>query len=422
MIVPALQAIGSSVFVVYPASEACAGISLEFARIVDHKDTLTAEVTITTIGAGEVAWSRVNLTSAQGRNALSKTANDKSPEAPWPDVVNNACRMVARHLRAGEPALELVAVAATTQDAYLIPGLVPKHKTTILFGDGGSGKSLLALATALYGVLGHPLSARWTVAPIGRALYLDWESDRQDHEGRLWGLTRGLEEAPPGRLYYRRFHRPLTDHLDAVQADVARLGVDFVVCDSLGAAGGDEPESADAAIRTLMALRSLDVTVVAVAHVSKMMADSGAPARPFGSVYVANLARSTIEARRQETAGDDRELVISLYQRKSNTGPLSKPSALGFAFDHDGKISCHSAQVDMTRASLPARILDELRAGEKNAQELAEAMDATVGAVRARLGDLKNARKVIQLGDHLPGRGKKGMWGLPLTKRTADEP
>ena len=92
VIVPTLAAIGSSLWIVYPPSESCAGISLEFARLVDHRDTLTAEVTITTVGAGEVAWSRINLTSAQGRNTMAKLAEATSPEAPWPLVLDQACR------------------------------------------------------------------------------------------------------------------------------------------------------------------------------------------------------------------------------------------------------------------------------------------------------------------------------------------
>ena len=65
-----------------------------------------------------------------------------------------------------------------------------------MFGDGGVGKSYLALALALAGLLARPLSARWRVAPLRRVLYLDWESGRDEQQARLWRLTRGLGSTP----------------------------------------------------------------------------------------------------------------------------------------------------------------------------------------------------------------------------------
>lgn len=145
-----VKPIGSSVFVVYQES----GITLEFSRIVDHRDTLSAEVSITSIGAGEIAWSRVNLASVQGRNALIKAAEETSPEAPWRRVVDQSCRLVARHLRKGEPLVTLTGkVASPTRE--LMPRLLYEGESTEVHADGDTGKSLFALTIACALALGR---------------------------------------------------------------------------------------------------------------------------------------------------------------------------------------------------------------------------------------------------------------------------
>lgn len=408
-----LTPIGSSLFVV----DAVAGITLEFARLVDHKDTLTAEVTITSLGAGEVAWSRINLTSVQGRNTLSKAANDQSPEAPWPDLVNAACRLVAKHLRAGEPAVAIVP-AEPNGHRYLVPDYIPRGQITVLYADGDTGKSLLALAIAVAGLQGHPLSRRWPVGDMRRALYLDWESDRQTVNERAWGLTQGREQLAPDAILHRRLYRPLTDHLDAVKGDVDRHGIDFVIVDSLAPAAGLEPEGGDAAVRTFAALGSLlPATILVIAHVSKAAADEQGPARPYGSVFVRNLARSLVEARRQDSADGDRRLVVNLYHRKSNLGVRAKASALAFDFDASGGIAISGAEVDMARAGLPDRILDAMREGAETVTAISEAIESTPESVRRTLHRLENRDKVVRLTVTDGGRSKNTQWGLRVANR-----
>jgi hypothetical protein len=82
---------------------------------------------------------------------------------------------VIEHVRTGEPSVPLTP-ERFGPGKWLVDGLVPKDDITVVFGDGGVGKSYLALSTALAGLLRRPLSNRWRVAPLERVLILDWES------------------------------------------------------------------------------------------------------------------------------------------------------------------------------------------------------------------------------------------------------
>lgn len=702
MIAPTLRPIGSSVFIVYPASESCAGLSLEFSHLVDHKETLTAELSITSLGAGAIYWGRVNLVSGQTRALVAKACDEVSPEAPWRHVLDESCRLVAAHLRTGEPAERLVPEAPTGH-RYLVDGYLPLSQISILYADGGclagdtiletpggavrvehalgvqrvwalsptgqpvatwahvsvkgfadlwrftlqdgttitvtgahrfltsrgwtradacgvgerlagcaraqlastggtapsawrpdalrsrgtdagwrdhysvdrrrcdrrlpaesgtgragarqsagvparslrrssgdapelsegdnrpdrasfhrtksdyvlaapwlgaeecradaspstphpenipvfrpfpkgwpgpqpvdestqseaeaggdlfsrpgvyhrtitaiakwpagpyydlqvpgyenylagglwhhnSGKSLLALAIAAAGILGHALSPRWRVGPVRRALYLDWESDRQTHAERLWGLTSHREAPPADAILYRRLWRPLTDHLDAIRADAARHEADLVIVDSLAPACGPEPESGDASVRTLSALGALlPATILVVAHVSKTSGDGGGRTRIYGSVFNTNLARSTVEVKLDEARSADHRLAMSLRHDKSNLGPKVKPSALTFEWDEAGHILVSGGEVSSSIKSLPDRIADAIRGGRRSAHDIAEEVGRPVNEIRARLADSRGARWDSFAEPDTNGHRAKVLWGLVERQRT----
>ena len=202
-----------------------------------------------------------------------------------------------------------------------------------------------------------------------------------------------------------------------MRAEVARGGVDLVIADSLAPASGPEPEHADAALGALLALRSLAVTVLCIAHVSKAQADTKAPSRPYGSVHIQNLARSVIEARGSE-ADDQEESTVSLYHRKSNQGRRQSPSALRFTFDPTGAIRVGAGEPDTGGASLAFQILDALQAGPLKSARLAEQLDSMPNAIRAAMSRLEKRNMVMRLGESGVGRGHETEWGLVDRKRT----
>jgi hypothetical protein len=127
--------------------------------------------------------------------------------------------------------------------------------------------------------------------------------------------------------------RSLADEAPRLRADLARQDVQLIIVDSLVPACGPEPEGADATIRTLNALRSFaGTTRLVIAHVNRNDADkTRGTTRPWGSVFVRNLARAAWEIKRIETDGPD--LVLGAYLTKRNDGKRGiAPWGLRFAF------------------------------------------------------------------------------------------
>lgn len=407
-----LKVIGDSIWCVWKDAQ----VTIEFSLLREHSDGLSAEANLCHLVSNDLTyWARVNLASSVSRASLAKGATEAINGLPWRYYIDTACLAVAKQHRTGTPAVPLTPLRPDPAARWLIDGLVLRNMTNIVYGDGGSCKSLLGLTIALAGLTGRPVvnQDRWHVAPVQKVLFLDWESTEQDWRERLWGLCNWQgSHPPPESIFYRAMTRSLAEEISAIKREVAVHGIDLLIVDSLGASCGHEPESADAAIRTMNAIRSLGgVTTVIIGHVSKASADHTGPSRPYGSVYVWNLARSNVEARASEEGGTDR-VTVTYYQRKTNYKRMG-PTALTFAFDDEhGLIGVLPGEADLSRAGTPRQIIDALRQGSKDPYELAEELGQPVKTIQWQLGRLKTSGVVQKIGDSRGGRGRKTQWGL----------
>jgi hypothetical protein len=242
----------------------------------------------------------------------------------------------------------------------------------------------------------------------GAVLYLDYESCLEEHQDRLAGLLAGLgRENAPG-IFYRPMARALADDTATLRAEIVRHNIGFVIVDSYGPACGAEPETADPAIRMMNALRSFaPATRLVIAHVSKAGAENRGPSRPYGSVYVTNLARSVWEARRSEDDGGA-DLNLGLFHRKVNRGRLLAPLGFKVTFD-EGGIFLGSQDLQhqpdlLARASLAFRLQKALAGGARSVAELVEETGKSTDTVARTLRRLRGSGKVIDLAD--------AKWGL----------
>jgi hypothetical protein len=371
----------------------------------EHSEGIAGEVLVTCAGV-EVpgGWGKVNLASPRSRDELGKRLTHAAPKIPWPVIVERTCRLSVEAARAGNPTV-VVVPRMRTGPRYLVDPLAPAGETTVLAGDGGAGKSYLAVALALAVCADARLPGSMRAELHGPVLFLDWESTEEEFAERALYLATGLG-CRVRDLHYKAMVAPLTAELAAVQADVHRLGAVAVVVDSLAPASGPEPEGADAAVRTMTALRSLaPASRVVVAHVSKASADGGGPARPFGSVFIQNLARSVWEGRRSdEESGDD--LLLGLYHRKVNAGRKHRPLTLRLSFGADA-VTLSAA--DMTeapdlldRTSLVHRLRTALARDPQSVEALAESLGVPLDTVRRTLNRYRSKRVFVPLADSSP--------------------
>jgi len=397
--------------------------ALVLTALRDGSDGPHAEVQAFLAGQ-EIHRARIGLMSTTSRETFTKATGMRAPlprkgsiAVDWRSLLEVASSRATDTLRRGRPAV-LLDATPLSGPRYVMEPFVWHTGLSMIFADGGSLKGHLAVALLIAAVTGRPLPGGIRPVQPLRPLYLDWETSQEDLNDRVCRHALGFGIAPPADLIgYRQMERPLAMDVAAIRAEIHRLRADFLIVDSWGPACGIGADGSDATMAAVAAVRSLALPCLALAHVSKVMADSKGAARPYGSVFNANLARNVWEIKRAE-GGDEHDAVIGCYHRKINDGRRRPPFGLRFDFDgEDGPITLSAAPIAdrhdlLGKLSLRQRILNVLRPGALTTEEIAEATGAAVSQVTARLRELaKDRQQVVKVGDG-GGRGNPARWGL----------
>jgi hypothetical protein len=258
----------------------------------------------------------------------------------------------------------------------LLEPLVLSNQPTIWYGNGGDGKSYMALAAGLSIHTGQALLGIEPTQRLRVAL-LDWEADAWTHHQRMRALTPDVDL--PDLLYVACHGLPLSAQVDRLKAVIDKHQIGFVIVDSVALACDGPPEESGAAMDFFNALHRLQVGSLLIAHVNR----SGDPGRPFGSAFWHNMARLTWHFRKGQLAAD--ALIVTLTNHKNNTGPQAKP--LSFRLDFTGGQTTISpvgavAHCDDEPATLRGRLINALRGGALTYDELAERLDAPADTIR----------------------------------------
>jgi len=274
---------------------------------------------IRTASDGTVSLADFNLGSLSARKQRAQHLREvtKTADIDWFALIEELSREVIVAEREGSGAVSLASIDVPTEDAWEVAGvaLLQRHPV-ILFGDGGAAKSYLALWFAMQ------LAARGL-----RVLYCDWEFSGEEHAARLRRLHQG---AALPEIRYLRCHRPMVHEVDRIRRIVKAERTNYVICDSAAFAADGPPESAETAAAYFLAVRQFGVGSLHIAHVTK---SEDGDQKPFGSVFYHNSARATWNAKRATDTAVENEMVVALYNRKSNIGPLRPTVGFRFRFE-----------------------------------------------------------------------------------------
>lgn len=385
---------------------------------------LTAEIEVRCsrdIDNALVHHAQMNLVSTQTRTSVVRALDARTPDIDWGAALEMVCHLALRQWREGEPVLDLRCVSPREGSRFLLPPFVEYGGPTILFAEGGTGKSLFGLAIAASIASGEQLLG---IAPTRReaALYLDWESDAETHADRLRALCMGQGIAPSlPAVHYRRQAASLAESAPHIRKVIAEKQIGFVIIDSMGAARGGEPESADSTIRLFNAARSLGVPWMGIDHVTKNGGD--VQTKPFGSIYTVNLARLTWRLEQVEEAGNGR-VLIAASNHKANNGRLEKRRGyeVEFRSDDDGRPIYVAYQDRDTRdmpgmlpkLPQPLQVTEILRANNgampiEDIQRCLEAEGITTQRDTLRMTLNRHKDRFVPTGE-----GKAIRWGLRL--------
>jgi hypothetical protein len=285
----------------------------------------------------------------------------------------------------------------------LLLGKLHAQEHSILFGDGGTGK----------GVIAAWLAARLT--RDGRTvLIVDYEYHMNyEWRPRVEGFGGDMEAV--GVL---QPVRPIWDISGWLRTQAEPY--DYVIIDSVTyACVGEEVEKSVTATRYTAAVNQLGKPVLSIAHVTKQNAD---PNHPFGSIFWSNGARVTIAVSRQRP--EDPESPRLVRNPKTNQRGPFPPVLIDWSWlGQDGPPGCtcskpppdqvgmrhHLHETSMApsqtqmvrdaRAALLAKLGREPSSTETHGAIVAEYADKAppLATVKARLSSIVNSDRVVRV-------------------------
>jgi hypothetical protein len=291
---------------------------------------------------------------------------------------------------------------------YLLKDLVLAAYVTLLYGDGGVAKSLLALALAV-AIAGD--SKKWLGREVESCpiLFLDFELDSEEQARRVYQLCRGqgLDTPPEDLLYMSALGHPAREAFTVALEACKEHGVGLMVVDSLGPALQGDAEAARDVIgffqKSIEPFRAEGIAILIIDHQSRLQQGQSYQSKgAFGSVFKTNLARSVIQA--QATERGEGTLTVRLRQKKHNFGPLAEPFGVKLSFTEEA-VSLEAMELDASElaeeATLNAtdRVKLALENGPAYPWEIAEHTALALKTVKNALTGLRKQGVVEPTGE-----------------------
>ena len=392
------------------------GIDVTIGRVTrDYSRSPQAEIIIDMNGhlvpgrEPRVFRGRLGLLSRSGIKGCVDTLKRRVPSEPWEDIIDDICDKALNNQRTRmRPKIVGLKEPERERPAYQVWPLLPSRQPTIIYGQGGIGKSWLAVY--LCALVDNGITVNGLNADVGNSLYVDWETDRDTIEARAWAVKRGEPQIDDAwGLRYQPAQGPLIDWIDTLAAYVVAEKFDLVVFDSVGLALGGDANDAETVLAFFGALRQLEATTLLVDHMTK--GPDAQERGAFGSVYKRNSARSLWEMRQSQNG----EMTMGLYHRKANNSRLSPPFGLSLEIVEDDDYAIQSARFsrcdvtddpDLAKGvSAPLRIMAALGHGALDLESICETLhDIPRATIEPNLSRMVKSGKLVK-----PDRGMFGL-------------
>lgn len=357
-----------------------------------------------------------NFSSPRARSTLKTEMLKKYPESiagikvDWDSVLEQLSTLTIEQRNEGAPVEELWTDGDISSPEYKLFPILPEGEPTIMFADGGSGKSYIANYIALCITLpwlDNPLKLK---PKMGNVLILDYETGGNTVRYRLQRILRGHSLAHIA-VNYRRCLIPLCKEIDKILPILTEKMIDTVIIDSaFGACDGDLNENATAK-NFFQAVRLMPATTLILHHVAKNI--KGSDKSAYGSAYFKNAVRSSWELVADSEPGDP-NLKLALFNRKANNSMLHKPIGVEIDFiDPNGpvtfrRIDAEDNSVFTSRMSVSKQIEIALLKSPLSTAELSEAIGETENKIRVYCSRLKKDSKIMRLANDKWGAVAQG--------------
>lgn len=289
---------------------------------------------------------------------------------------------------------------------FLVQDVIARGMTNMIYGMGGSLKTILGLhlATSVAAGADYWLGHKVDPAP---AMVIDVELDARAQKSRMEHISRGLglSKMPDSLFYTTGTDRDIRTVLQQAIEDCDRYGIKFLVLDSLTwAMGGDVSDAAvvlDFMTNYITPFENAGISLLALDHVSKPVKGvSWRDQTPFGSVFKFNKGRCIwqVHGDRPKAGDTGRDLVFR--HEKSNFGPILDEHVVRANFSKGliNIVRTDKDPADITPETTEERAMRALQDGPMFPTELADLLRVKRQTAKDLVSQLRKQGKVVDTG------------------------
>jgi hypothetical protein len=269
----------------------------------------------------QIYFNSYSIYSEASRKSVRDSVSELAPLIDWSGILQHITQIVNKSGEGDLKVYDLAKYKPQRQSPYLLYPIVRENQGTIIYADGGSGKSTFSLALAIS--LASGTSIIDGINPIGNqpinTMYLDWEADIEDVGEVTDSITRNKNIIfDNDRVHYIPMSGAFIDRVDEVVDIIVKNDIKLVIVDSLVASAGGDVNDAEAARLYFQAIRSLKIASIGITHTNK-------EGSLYGNRFFWNLARQVY--RMTSVNESESNPVVGLFHEKANRSNLQAPMA-----------------------------------------------------------------------------------------------
>ena len=411
-----------------------AGTSLEMrvSNLDTKRDALTCLLTVRKQDGNNSQWKwllaprRINLLSSSSVTQLRRELDNSDKRFDWQQRLDQTIIACYQSIRDSSKAVDLSTVQSI-KTVWLASPMLEQGEHTVLFAEGGLGKSLFALALSIQCATGKKIvpSIAAPEQPV-KVLYLDWETGAEVHKRRLDQICAGSNISnPQDRIFYWRMEYALREAFQDIKQFITTNNIGLVVIDSAALAANGDVNESSTGTDYIKAVRELgNVATLTITHVSKATLERDR-LRPIGSVYFQNGPRSSWGLVGEQDELSETKRNLGLVHVKSNNDSLKKPLSFSLDFSEPEEIKFSSGSVFNSDAvakhvSKRDRILNLLTSGRWTIKAIdAELSDVPYETIRRTLSRLVKSGHAMKMNEEYVAVARPiPMSGTPLGTTT----
>tara|TARA_Y100001938_G_scaffold4387_2_gene5517 strand:+ start:173 stop:2122 length:1950 start_codon:yes stop_codon:yes gene_type:complete len=268
-----------------------------------------------------IYFNSYSIYSETSRKSVRDTVSEIAPLIDWSGILQHITQLVNKSGEGELQVYDLATYVPKRKSPYLLNPIVRENQGTIIYADGGSGKSTFALSLAIS--LASGVSVINGISPAKNepvnSLYLDWEADIED-VGEMKDSIKQNKKLlfDNERVKYIPMSGAFIDRVDEIVDIIVKGDIKLVIVDSLVASAGGDVNDAEAARLYFQAVRSLKIASIGITHTNK-------EGSLYGNRFFWNLARQVYRMISVNETGTNP--IIGLFHEKANRSQLMTPMA-----------------------------------------------------------------------------------------------